>query len=269
MTNAYVNETLVAVLLTLGVGVSGAAQAALIDRGGGLIYDDVLDVTWLQDVGYARTSGYDADGKMNWTAAVDWVEKLSYFDSVRNATWSDWRLPTVAPINGVAFNYALLYNGSSDIGHNLSYSGWAGDASSAYPNSTASEMAYMYSVNLHNLSYYTTQPNYRPASAWYPKNWGPFTHAPGADDTTWFFTGTETLGNDPINRAFAFSTFYGGQTMAPKGWELYAWAVREGDVLVTAGTVPVPATAWLFGSGLLGMIGAVRRRCMPEFRRTT
>ena len=28
---------------------SAASQAALIDRGGGLIYDDVLNVTWLQD----------------------------------------------------------------------------------------------------------------------------------------------------------------------------------------------------------------------------
>ena len=49
---------------------SGAAQAALNDRGGGLLYDDVLNVTWLQDANYAKTSGYDADGRMNWTAAT-------------------------------------------------------------------------------------------------------------------------------------------------------------------------------------------------------
>lgn len=28
---------------------AGAAQATLIDRGGGLIYDDLLNITWLQD----------------------------------------------------------------------------------------------------------------------------------------------------------------------------------------------------------------------------
>ena len=34
------------------------ANAALYDRGNGLIYDDVLDITWLQDANYAKTSGY-------------------------------------------------------------------------------------------------------------------------------------------------------------------------------------------------------------------
>ena len=34
------------------------------------------------------------------------------------------------------------------------------------------------------------------------------------------------------------------------------WAVHSGDV----GAVPVPATIWLFGSGLLGLIGFARRK---------
>lgn len=34
------------------------------------------------------------------------------------------------------------------------------------------------------------------------------------------------------------------------------WAVRNGDV----GVVPVPAAVWLFGSGLLGLIGISRRK---------
>ena len=37
-------------LTACGIGTS---HAALIDRGGGLIYDDVLNITWLQDAGYA------------------------------------------------------------------------------------------------------------------------------------------------------------------------------------------------------------------------
>lgn len=36
----------------------------------------------------------------------------------------------------------------------------------------------------------------------------------------------------------------------------HAWAVKSGDVR----TMPVPAAVWLFGSGLLGMIGAARRK---------
>jgi|RifCSPlowO2_12_1023861.scaffolds.fasta_scaffold474522_1 hypothetical protein len=39
---------LLAVLL-----IAGRAQATLIDRGGGLIYDNVLNITWLQNANYA------------------------------------------------------------------------------------------------------------------------------------------------------------------------------------------------------------------------
>ena len=87
------------------------AEALLIDRGGGLIYDDVLDVTWLQDANYAVSSGYwDAldktgysdwslnhPGTMIWNDAMDWADGLEYYDSVRDVTWSDWRLVAKAP----------------------------------------------------------------------------------------------------------------------------------------------------------------------------
>jgi len=70
-------------------------HAALHDRGGGLIYDDVLNLTWLQDGDYARTTGYDVDGQMSWKDAVDWVAGLTYHDSVRGVDYSDWRLPNL------------------------------------------------------------------------------------------------------------------------------------------------------------------------------
>jgi hypothetical protein len=42
------------------VALSGAAQAALIDRGGGAIYDSTRNITWLANMNYAFTSGYVA-----------------------------------------------------------------------------------------------------------------------------------------------------------------------------------------------------------------
>jgi hypothetical protein len=45
----------IAVCLVLG----GTGNAPLWDRGGGLIYDTVLNVTWLQDVNYANNQSYD------------------------------------------------------------------------------------------------------------------------------------------------------------------------------------------------------------------
>ena len=51
--------------LLAGLTFSGAAQSTLIDRGGGLIYDTVFDITWLQDANYAKTSGpEDYNGRM-------------------------------------------------------------------------------------------------------------------------------------------------------------------------------------------------------------
>src|SRR5512136_1585528 len=75
------------------LGGAGIAQATLEDLGGGMIYSSDLDVTWLQDASYARTSGYDADGLMSWDAARTWADTLSY------GGYEDWRLPTFDPAN--------------------------------------------------------------------------------------------------------------------------------------------------------------------------
>ncbi len=82
---------LCAVVLLLGTaGISGAT---LSDRGGGLIYDEDQDITWLQYANYAYTSGYDSDGLMNWDAAVTWADQLVY------GGYDDWRLPTTPGTN--------------------------------------------------------------------------------------------------------------------------------------------------------------------------
>ncbi len=47
-------QNVLPLLLVGGLSMSGASQAALIDWGSGLIYDDVLDVPWLQDANYSK-----------------------------------------------------------------------------------------------------------------------------------------------------------------------------------------------------------------------
>ena len=39
------------------LALSGAALAALVARGGGMIYDTTRNITWLADMNHARTSG--------------------------------------------------------------------------------------------------------------------------------------------------------------------------------------------------------------------
>jgi hypothetical protein len=102
------------------IGV-GASQAALIDRGGGLIYDDVKNITWLRDANYSVTSGYSATGRLTWADALSFAQGLEYRDEVRDVTWSDWRLPTAV-------------NDPSSAGYD--------------PTGASSELGYMYYVNL-------------------------------------------------------------------------------------------------------------------------
>jgi len=80
---------LFAILTTVMINQS---HAELIDRGGGLIYDTVLDITWMQDASYAQTSGYDADGKVTWYLATlffKWIKQhlriKKFFGTSENA----------------------------------------------------------------------------------------------------------------------------------------------------------------------------------------
>jgi hypothetical protein len=88
-------------VMAIILGTSTVARAALYDRGGGLIYCDILDITLLQDANYARTSGYNPTGLMGQLDAIAWAENLV------NADYDDWRLPHILPINGVEYTGPL------------------------------------------------------------------------------------------------------------------------------------------------------------------
>ncbi len=223
---------LAALLLAGGLGFTGTAQAFLIDRGGGLIYDTAQNITWLQDANYAMTNGDDADGRMTWDNSVAWVGSLSYYDSVRDTTWDDWRLPTIVDFGSDGCNYG--YSGT-DCGYNVDVSG--------------SEMAHMYHNTLGNLAYHDTEGN-SPQPGWNLINAGPFDNY----KYYYYWSGTEFVTS--TYAAWWFHTHNGGQGGLGKGNLYYAWAVRDGDVFAT----PIPAAAWLFGSGLIGLLGVARRR---------
>ena len=241
------NKSLILVLLA-GLSLSGAAQAALYDRGGGLVYDDVLNITWLQVANYAKTqfttSGGtlgDADGLMNWSAASTWAANLVYHDSVRNVDYSDWRLPTVSPINGNAFNYNFSVSGATDYGYNVSAPG------TAYAGAAGSEMAHLFFNDLGNKAFYNASGTFQ--SGYGVTNSGPFQNLhsraywSGTDYATYF---AWVFGNDDGSQAY----------FDKRGDAVYAWAVRPGDVAA----VP-EADTWamlLAGLGLVGM--AARRR---------
>lgn len=95
--------------MSLFLGMSGIADAALL----GMIYDNDLDLWWLNDANYAKTSGWDADGLMTWNEAQTWVDHLN---STELLGFNDWRLPTSVNSDGSGPNQGANIIGS-EMGH--------------------------------------------------------------------------------------------------------------------------------------------------------
>lgn len=234
------------ILLATGLLFSLNAEAALYDRGSGLIYDDQTNLTWLQDVNYAKTSGFDGDGLMNWDTAQTWVSNLVYHDSLRNIDLAGWRLPNTIDTGTAGCNFG---NEGTDCGFNV--------------DNSSSELAYMLQVNLQNLSGIDGNGNPRPN---FPSSINVyFPDAEQANSVNSYFInlvdayGFWSVPYGPNSQYEAWSiTPYGVlQGTSDKFYhELSVWAVRDGDVA----PVPIPGAIWLFGSGVLGLLGLKSRK---------
>ncbi len=227
--------------VVLALGFSTIASATLNDRGSGMIYDSDQDITWLADANYAKTSGHDADGIMNWGAATAWADGLNF------GGYDDWRLPTVTDTGTSGCNNT---NSGTDCGYNV--------------DTTTGELAYLFHSILGNESW--LNPDGSRNTTGCPGTNPMCVQSISADGVNVlnlqsfiYWSGTE-YAPDPNNRAWILRTDVGSQHAGLKGHEFCAWAVRSGDVAV----VPELTTVSLFGLGLLGVLGRVatkRRRC--------
>ena len=210
------------------IALSGAAQAALVNRGGGMIYDTTRNITWLADMNYAQTSGHtgtgvNANGRMTWDAATAWASNLIY------GGFSDWRLPTLNP------NDASCTNGFSVGG--------------GY-NCTGGELSGLFVTDLGNKAVESVL-NQVGDTAEQIANLALFSKV----QSNGYWSGT---GYAPsTSGAWLFNSDIGLQVIVDKPSASFAVAVRPGDV---AATVPEPQTLALVLLALGATLVARRRR---------
>ena len=225
------------------VAVTGAAQAALVDRGGGMIYDTTRNITWLADMNYAATSGYaatnaggsgstqiQASGRMGWDAAMAWASNLVY------GSYDDWRLPTLNPSDTSCSD-----NIDPGGGFPLQYLGL---------NCTGGELSGLFVTDLGNKALESVL-NQAGDTAEQIANLALFSNV----QSNGYWSGT-VFAPFP-GAAWYFDTSVGFQHFLGKHNAFYAVAVRPGDV---AASVPEPQTLALVLLALGATVVARRRR---------
>lgn len=205
----------------------GSAQATLFDRGGGLIFDDDLGITWMANASLSVTSTFGASGIINPTGTMSWLTAQNWIDAMNAQSYlgfSNWRLPDTLYPDPMCTAVSGGHNCSgSEMGH-LFYSelgGLAGHDIAA----------------IHNANYALFE----------------------GIQSNQYWSRTLFTQNAPNDNAWVFF-FPGGvqQTIAIENVNA-VWAVRDGDVLPR--NVPEPTSFGLVALGLLGLGGlTVSRR---------
>lgn len=195
-------------------------------------YDTALDITWLADASAAGSL-------LSAQAARDWASALSV------GGVGGWRLPTAVDLDAPGCNFS--FGGGTDCGYNTVVAG--------------SEMAHMFYVTLGNQSIFLPNPVRDAPPVGNPKggliNTGNFANL----QEYGYWTGTERAGvePDPLHSndyiSFWFNSGFQSFSITSRGFQMGAWAVRDGDIRA----VPEPSTLALAAIAL-GWLFA-RRRC--------
>ena len=177
------------------------------------------------DMNITWLANANVNGAMTWNGAQSWITSLN---TANYLGYNDWRLPTT-------------------LQPDASCSYQSGSVSYGY-NCTGSEMGHLFYSELGGVAGSSIATTHN-------TNYGLFQNV--QSDTYW--SGTEYAPNT-TGSAWLFHTLNGSQGTYSKGTTLFALAVRPGQVAA----VPIPATAWLLGSGLMGLLGIARRKCGNE-----
>ena len=244
------------VILLAGLCFTGTSQASLVARAGGMVYDNVNNITWAADANLFQTQAasntnlvsqimtanggvihdtpnvYDTlanSGIHNLTSKdfntgsgqMSWFGAQAWANNLTLGDVKGWSLPGT-PVEASGRNVT-----SSPMG-DLFYSQLGGVAGSSI-------------VTTHN-TYYDLFSNVQTTMYWSGSEYGLLSSVFGHPSDGRF--------------AWVFATSDGSQGIHDKVDPFYAWAVHAGDVAA----VPVPGAVWLFGSGLIGLVSFTHRK---------
>jgi hypothetical protein len=180
-------------LLLSAACLVSVANATLIDRGNGMIYDSTQDITWLQNANLAGT-------RMNWDDSVAWAAGLSV------GGFKDWRL-----FNADPDDTNCSVNFTPGGGFSQQYYGY---------NCTGNELGHLF----YNEFGLTQDESVASLVGGTNTNFNLFTNV----QSFVYWSGTEYAPD--TGNAWFFSTYDGYQSLYNKNNNGYAWAVRDGDV---------------------------------------
>jgi hypothetical protein len=237
-------KTLLAASLVFGLA-SFNAQATLTSEtvnGQNLVYDSGNNTTWTQDANLLGTweGAYQSTSYTNIVTAIINASGGVIHDTPNDYDNGTYNLTTADFGSGGTVDWwagqALVhyldtqnYGGSNQ---------WALPTSNAvFGNDNGSQLGELFYSELGGTVFISIPS-------------GPFSNVQAYG---FYWSGTEYAGYPSV--AWLFSAYNGGQGNYTKSGQFYAWAVSPGQV----NAVPVPGAVWLFGTGLLGLLGLKRR----------
>lgn len=175
------------------------------------------------NITWIQNANYATDLGLGVNGRLTWSEANGFVSRLDYAGFTDWRLPFTPQFDGSCSGNGYV-SGATPSRYN--YGAGCGN----------SELGHLYNVdgimntnpelftNIVSGSYWSTTFESRPLNAWY----------------------------HPLLRT------NGNQNWISKNNGNFVLAVHDGDIGVSP--VPIPATLWLFGTGIIGLVGFSKRR---------